>query len=129
MGVTVSISGLPNLNTIGKEIIKKAVEEGADVLVHNLEKNSPIDTGLLVKSWKKGDFTVKGNLNYIDIENTADRYRKKSGLVRYAQFPNNGFYHVRAKRFIAGQHFVEKSEFETSVIANEIVNKYIKGLL
>lgn len=126
MGVTVEIRGLNDLRMYGKETIKKIVVVGANELKNELIQNTPIDSGKLANNWILGDYKNDGNKYYIDVLNTAKRYRIKDSWQHYGSFPNYGFYHVKAKKFIQGQHFLEKSEFNISNRINNIIKGVIK---
>lgn len=125
MGVKIELKGMEELKVLPKVVIENTVQEGADILEKTLVEHTPVDTGLMKRSWTQLNYTKYHNTYYIEVVNFAQRVSQSDGWAFYSSFVNDGYHRVGG-RFVVGQHFKEISEFIVQGKANDILERNIK---
>lgn len=123
MSVTFDVSDLKNFRDELKEfgnqvdgIIIEALEEIVAREMRMVKKNTPVDTGILRKSWKISDITKNGSEFEISLFNNTE----------YSDYVEFGHRTRDHKNWVPGKFMLTVSERQIEKVMEEIVNRHLE---
>lgn len=109
-----------------QDMMTRSVESVGNYLLQTVIKKTPVDTGLLKKTWRTDNPTLtvqkKGNVYEVTIVNTTP----------YASFVEKGHrkvvFGVDTGGWVMGRFFLKASEVETEKNLEKLILPYLKEL-
>ena len=102
------------------DVLKQGVIDGSELVLTTLQKNTPVDTGLL-KSSETILYDTNGLKSFIGPADTLSPH--------YAPDVEYGFHHWISGKFIPGQSYVENTYLQTKDRVVGIFRGHLKNIL